>query len=97
MNIQKPRLKDAKHRLTQELYALNDLPRALVVSIAGYLVYLLHTGRKDITGNDWADAFAHAIDGKHLVSPIGIADVVAGRQAWSLKTVKNTSPEITKQ
>lgn len=55
-------------------------------------MYLLYIGRKDITGADWGDAFANAIDGIHLDSPIGIADVVLGKMAWSMKTVKNNNP-----
>lgn len=53
---------------------------------------MLYIGRKDITGTDWGDAFSDAIGGKHLDSPIGIADVVFEKTAWSMKTVKNSTP-----
>ena len=56
------------------------------------MVYLLYIGRKDITGTDWGDAFSDAIGGKHLDSPVGIADVVFEKMAWSMKTVKNPTP-----
>lgn len=56
------------------------------------MVYLLYIGRKDITGTDWGDAFSDAIGGKHLDSPVGIADVVFEKMAWSMKTVKNSTP-----
>lgn len=49
-------------------------------------------GRKDISGADWGEAFASAVGGVHLDSPVGIADVVCGKMAWSLKTVKNNDP-----
>ena len=49
-------------------------------------------GRKDISGSDWGEAFASAVGGKHLDSPVGIADVVFGKMAWSMKTVKNANP-----
>ena len=71
---------------------MNELPDDLIVRIGGYLAHLLYVGRKDITGTDWGDAFADAVEGKHLDSPIGIADVVLGKMAWSVKTVKNARP-----
>lgn len=62
------------------------------MKIGSYFVYLLYIGRKDITGTDWGDAFSDAIGGKHLDSPVGIADVVFEKMAWSMKTVKNPTP-----
>lgn len=87
-----PRLRDSKRLITNEPYPMNELPDDLIVRIGGYLAHLLYVGRKDITGTDWGDAFADAVKGKHLDSPIGIADVVLGKMAWSVKTVKNTRP-----
>lgn len=87
-----PRLKDGKRLQTSEPYSINELPDDLLVSIGGYLIHLLYIGRKDISGSDWGDAFADAIDGIHLDSPVGIADVVLGKMAWSMKTVKNANP-----
>ena len=87
-----PRLRDSKKLITNEPYPMNELPDDLIVRIGGYLAHLLYVGRKDITGTDWGDAFADAVEGKHLDSPIGIADVVLGKMAWSVKTVKNARP-----
>lgn len=87
-----PRLRDGKKLLTSEPYPMNEIPDDLIVKIGGYLVHLLYIGRKDITGADWGDAFSDAIGGKHLDSPVGIADVVLGKMAWSMKTVKNSNP-----
>lgn len=81
---------------TSEPYSINDIPEDLVVKIGGYLVYLLYIGRKDITGGDWGDAFASAIGGIYLDSPVGIADVILGKMAWSMKTVKNDNPFLCK-
>ena len=64
----------------------------MITEIGGYFVYLLYIGRTDITGTDWGDAFAQAINGTHLDSPVGIADVVLDKNCWSMKTVKNTDP-----
>lgn len=90
--MEHPRLRDSKRLQTSEPYPINELPDDLVVSIGGHLVHLLYIGRKDISGADWGDAFASAIGGEHLDSPVGIADVLLGKMAWSMKTVKNARP-----
>lgn len=87
-----PRLRDRKKLTTNEPYPINELPDELIVRIGGYLTHLLYIGRKDITGTDWGDAFSDAIGGKHLDSPVGIADVVKDKMAWSVKTVKSPKP-----
>jgi hypothetical protein len=90
--MQRPKLRDSGKLHNYEPYPLNELPDDLIVKIGSYLVYLLYIGRKDITGTDWGDAFSDAIGGKHLDSPVGIADVVFEKMAWSMKTVKNPTP-----
>lgn len=90
--MQRPKLRDSSKLHNLEPYPLNELPDDLVVKIGSYFVYLLYIGRKDITGTDWGDAFSDAIGGKHLDSPVGIADVVFEKMAWSMKTVKNSTP-----
>lgn len=89
--MKQPRLRDQK-KLTDEIYPINHVPREIVESIGAGIVYILHTGRRDLEGNDWGDIFAKAVGGQHLASPIGIADVVKGTMAWSMKTVKSASP-----
>ena len=88
----RPRLRDSKHLSTKTLYPLNIIPPEIITHIGGYLVYLLYIGRKDVSGNDWGDAFADSISGVHLDSPIGIADVVLDKNCWSAKTVKVKDP-----
>lgn len=88
----RPRLRDSKHLTTKSLYPLNVIPPEIITKIGGYLVYLLYIGRKDVSGNDWGDAFADAIGGIHLDSPVGIADVVLDKNCWSAKTVKVKDP-----
>lgn len=92
----RPRLRDSRHLTTQTLYPLNVIPKEIINKIGGYFVYLIYTGRKDITGNEWGDAFADAIGGVHLDSPVGIADVVLDKNCWSMKTVKATKPFTSK-
>jgi hypothetical protein len=86
-----PRLRDGARRVGGEPYPLGEIPDDVVVGVARYLTYLLAMGRQDIGGDDWGDAFAHAIDGEHLAKPLGIADVIWKKMAWSTKTVKVTS------
>lgn len=90
--MERPRLRDIKNLSFKEVYQLNRFPNELIKQIGGYLVYLLYINRKDITGTDWGDAFASAINAEHLDSPVGIADVVLGKQCWSMKTVKMAKP-----
>lgn len=91
-----PRLRDGHKLEASELYPTNEIPDDIIIKIAGYFAYLLYTGRKDISGEDWGDAFASAIGGTHLDSPVGIADVVKNKMAWSMKTVKNSNPFTVK-
>ena len=49
-------------------------------------------GRKDISGDDWGDIFAAALNAQHLQSPLGIVDIALGSTAWSAKTVKAANP-----
>lgn len=87
-----PRLRDGRKLMTLDIFPINEIPDDVIVKIAGYFTYLLYMGRKDISGEDWGDAFAKAIGGVHLDSPVGIADVVYKKIAWSMKTVKNVNP-----
>lgn len=87
-----PRLRDSRNLITRELYPIGEIPDEIIRTVGGYFVYLLYVGRTDISGSDWGDAFAKAINGVHLDSPVGIADVVLDKMAWSMKTVKANSP-----
>ena len=90
----KPKLRDGKSPITQDPFPLNQIPRGVILSLGGYFVYLIHIGNKDISGSNWGDALAHAVGGKHLDSPVGIADVILEdkKTAWSAKTVKCERP-----
>lgn len=87
-----PKLRDSKNLQHHDLYQLNVFPKELITKIASSFVFYIHVGQKDISGSDWGNTFAEAIGGKHLDSPIGIADVVLGTACWSMKTVKNVNP-----
>lgn len=54
-------------------------------------------GRSDLSGDDWGDIFAAAVNGEHFRSPLGIADVALGNTAWSAKTVGSRNPIATVQ
>lgn len=89
--MQQPKLRDA-HNVIRELYPLGEIPKELITEIGSHIVYAIHTGRTDIGGDDWGDIFAEVVKGKHLSSPLGIADVVTDATAWSMKTVKASDP-----
>lgn len=90
--MEHPKLRDSRKLITTEPYPINEIPDDLIVQIGGYIAHLLYVGREDLSGGDWGNAFADAIGGKHLDSPVGIADVVLNKMAWSMKTVKNQNP-----
>lgn len=87
-----PKLRDSKRLLTHEPYPINEIPDDIIKNIGKQLVYMLCVGHKDLTGDDWGNIFAEAIGGNHLQSPVGIADVVYEKMAWSMKTVKKDKP-----
>ena len=86
------KLRDSKRLLTHEPYPINEIPEKVIKLIGKKLIYMMCVGYKDLTGDDWGNVFAEAIGGEHLQSPIGIADVVYNKMAWSMKTVKTTNP-----
>ncbi len=90
--MEHPKLRDSHKLNARELYPTNKIPDNVVTEIGAHIIYLLALGRKDITGTDWGDTLAMALQAIHLDSPMGIADVVKERMAWSAKTIKTTSP-----
>ena len=92
VTMKHPRLRDSKRLLTLEPYPMNEIPDEIIKKIGKRLVYMLCVGRTDISGDDWGNIFADAINGTHLLSPVGIADVVYEKMAWSMKTVKVSNP-----
>ena len=90
--MEHPKLRDSKRLLTHEPYPINEIPEEIIKLIGKKLVYMLCVGHKDLTGDEWGNVFAEALGGEHLQSPIGIADVVLDKMAWSMKTVKTPNP-----
>ena len=90
--MQHPKLRDSKRLLTHEPYPISEIPESIIKLIGKKIVYMLCVGYNDLTGDDWGNIFAEAIGGEHLQSPVGIADVVFDKMAWSMKTVKTTNP-----
>jgi len=93
-DMKKPKLRDNKH-IDASVYQIGQIPRDIVKKIGAGIVFALHTGSKDISGDMWGDIFANAIGGEHLARPVGISDVVTSSVAWSAKTVKQTNPFST--
>ena len=93
--MQRPRLRDSRGEKLFELYPLGSIPEAYIIRIGKWMTYHFAIGRSDISGEDWGDIFARAIDGNHLNSPIGLADVIYEGMAWSVKSVKNGCPHAS--
>lgn len=94
--MQRPRLRDNQNLKSFELYPLGILPDGCIYSIGKWLAYYFAVGKNDISGEDWGDIFAKGIDGEHLGSPLGLADVIYEGMAWSVKSVKNDNPHKCK-
>lgn len=94
--MQHPRLRDNKSRKLFELYPLGQIPYTAIIEIAKWIVYYFAVGKSDINGEDWGDIFAKSIEGEHLNSPLGLADVVCEGMAWSVKSVKSNNPHNSK-
>ena len=95
MAYQGPKLRGGWNSLTP--YPLGQIPDPVIQSIASNIVYSSAVGRSDISGDDWGDIFAAAVNGEHFKSPLGIADVALGNTAWSAKTVSSRNPVATER
>lgn len=89
--MRQPKLRDS-HNLISELYPLGNMPEDILVKIGAGIIYRVYTGRKDITGDDWGDILAEAVQGTHYAKPVGITDLATESTAWSAKTVKVNHP-----
>ena len=76
---------------------VGEIPDSIIQSIASSIVYSNAVGRNDLSGDDWGDVFAAAVNGEHFRSPLGIADVALGNTAWSVKTVVARNPLAMEQ
>jgi len=85
------RLRGKKHR-TKDTWELGSIPEDIVVAIGKQLIYRAAIGDTDITGNTFSTAFANAIGGVDLTSPLGVVDVVRKKNVWSAKTIKASDP-----
>lgn len=95
--MQRPKLRDNQGKKPFELYPLGQIPNDIIYDIAKWMTYYFSIGKSDISGEDWGDIFAKAIAGDHLGKPLGLADVVYEGMAWSVKSVKASSPQTTKK
>lgn len=90
--MQPPKLRDKRKGKVNEPYPFGNIPDKVIKEIGKWMAYNFAVGKADIDGEDWGDIFAKSIDGEHLGSPIGLADVVIDGMAWSVKSVKNDNP-----
>jgi hypothetical protein len=95
--MQRPKLRNNKGKKAYELYPLGQIPDDVIYSIGKWMTYYFAMGKSDIDGEDWGDIFAKAVDGGHMNSPVGLADVVYEGMAWSVKSVKAGRPFETEK
>ena len=76
----------------EEPYPLGEIPNHVLVEIGRQCVHRMAIGFSDLSGDDFGTIFAVAVGGEHRSSPLGVADVVKGKCAWSVKTVKASVP-----
>ena len=91
MPSSKPKLRGTRQS-RNSTYSVGEFPSELLYGIARRIIYLVVVGRADLSGNDWGDCFASAINGEHHASNIDSMDVSLENCAWSVKTVKNNNP-----
>lgn len=89
--MKQPKLRDS-HNLAGEPYSLGRMSAEMITAIGAGIVYRIHTGRKDISGDDWGEILADVVGGEHLAKPLGLSDVITASTAWSAKTVKAGKP-----
>jgi hypothetical protein len=78
---------------TNPKYPLNQFTNEFAVSVGSDIIRLLATkGKAELEGQEWERIFAEAIGAKWKPSQVGLDDVVLGKDAWGLKTIKATSP-----
>ena len=91
-----PRLRGNAPR-REEPYPLGVFPESVLFEIGRQCVHRMAIGSEDLSGDDFGNVFAMAVGGEHRASPLGVADVVKGTCAWSVKTVKAKVPSNRQQ
>ena len=92
----RPRLR-GKAKARKSPYSLSEFPHDVIVGIGRQIVHRLAVGHADISGDDFAGIFAHAISGEHRAKPLGVTDVIWNGCSWSAKTVYSAKPFTHKQ
>ncbi len=77
-------------------WPVGEIPEYAIKQIGRQLIVRLATGRSDISGDEFSQIFANAIDATDYATPLGLADAGLGDTGWSVKTVKSPVPRSTK-
>ena len=86
-----PKLRNAQRH--KPLYPLNQFPPDFGLKLGREIIYILATRENpDISGDDWEKIFARCVGVNWEKSNVGLEDVVAGKTAWSAKTIKVKQP-----
>ncbi len=91
MSLETPRLRGDKPARSGP-YPLGEFPEDMGIRLARQFVHRLAVGHANITGDDWGEIFATAINGTHRHSPLGVTDVTWNGCSWSAKTVQSSRP-----
>ncbi|MCH8309133.1 MAG: hypothetical protein IIB17_01390, partial [Chloroflexi bacterium] len=76
---------------------MGQLPDAVLHELGKQLVHRIAVGQSDISGDDFGTIFANAVGGIHRNRPLGIADVILNKGAWSVKTIKSQRDPFTQK
>ncbi len=90
------RLRGKRERIVSP-WPLGSFPHDIMINVGKGLAHALIVKSIDISGDGFGTIYADAVEGSHLASPVGIADVVVNKCAWSVKTVKSKNPFKTKK
>ncbi len=73
-------------------WPIGQIPDDVLIRLGRVLVHRIAMGEKDISGDNYGDLLAYALDGDHLSKPEGVVDIVRNGCAWSAKTLKKPQP-----
>ena len=82
-----PKIRSSKNAV----HPLNEIPRKVIIEICKRLAFREYMGENDLTGDQWAQVFAEAIDGDFKKSMTDLPDVTKNSTFWSAKTIRHST------
>ncbi len=78
-------------------WPVGRIPAHVIKEIGRQIVFRLAIGRTDVSGGEFSEFFANAVEGADYSSPLGLADVGVNGTGWSVKTVKANNPHSARK